>query len=597
MTNNNNNIIREGDFLILAFADGRQIFAQAVKSWKGKSSPPVKINKRSYPTYNLIGLPYGTVLELGSSRLLPLPDGEDLLPAYPSALLDDLGSSSTAGTAATTNNGTTETTSSNATSATAVGTTSVALENEEATAEDNTFPTTDTPAVPIPVEEDDTNNDNDTKNSGNDKMDIQQIQDNRHLVDNNQSQRLAAEEIERLRESGAHGSQIVDMLIENSATFGQKTAFSKAKWIARKQQKHQPRCRVIRCTPLTVCEAIFQSRPRTLLNMREDSLGQILSYANISAGCQVLVFEQCMGVVTGALAQRMGGYGKVLSVYTGQQPTFLEMISRYNLSFAEQFSIKWVHSGDVFGDNNISNIESDESAIDEEKQEREGLHWPCPLQDHTRQYLEKLGSVQEKRDFLAKRCSRFARKLTRHTAEEAKSWLHRRQSDAIVLVVRYDPTETLLGMLPYLAPSSPFVVFCEYMEPLAECFQQLQKQQLAINLRLSGTWMREFQVLPGRTHPSMNMSQSGGYILTGIKLCPTTGKNELDEELIKEIKQQFGGRRGRKKTPPSSNDNNENNNKKSIKRNNPKGNKKRGRLDDNNNVVEATQESNKKLRE
>ena len=58
--------------------------------------------------------------------------------------------------------------------------------------------------------------------------------------------------------------------------------------------------------------------------------------------------------------------------------------------------------------------------------------------------------------------------------------------------------------------------------------------------------MREYQVLEGRTHPNMNMTQSGGFILTGTKLCPKTGQNELDEELLQKLKSQIGGRRGRK---------------------------------------------------
>jgi hypothetical protein len=91
------------------------------------------------------------------------------------------------------------------------------------------------------------------------------------------------------------------------------------------------------------------------------------------------------------------------------------------------------------------------------------------------------------------------------------------------------------------------VVYCEFIEPLAQSFRELQKQGLAINIRLSDTWMREYQVLPGRTHPSMNMSQNGGFILTGIKLCPVTGHNELDDKLLKELKGLVGGRRGRKK--------------------------------------------------
>merc|ERR1711935_1064430 len=141
-----------------------------------------------------------------------------------------------------------------------------------------------------------------------------------------------------MRQDGTHGSAIVNKLIENSSTFDQKTEFSKAKYIKKKQQKYQQRCRIVRCTPFSVRETVFANRPRLLLNMREDTLGQMLSHSNVSAGCQVLVYEQCAGVITGALAWRMGGYGKVLSIYDGQQPSFLEMIRRYNLSFEANFS-------------------------------------------------------------------------------------------------------------------------------------------------------------------------------------------------------------------------------------------------------------------
>jgi hypothetical protein len=165
--------------------------------------------------------------------------------------------------------------------------------------------------------------------------------------------------------------------------------------------------------------------------------------------------------------------------------------------------------------------------------------------------MKTMETQKDRDNFLAKRCARFARKLTRHSPLEAKQWLSSRQSDSLILATRYDPTETLLQMLPYLAPSSPFVIYSEFIEPLTQCFQQLQEHGHAINLRLSDTWTREYQVLPGRTHPNMNMSQSGGFILTGIKLDPETGRNELDESLLKEIRAEIGGRRGKKKTNPS----------------------------------------------
>jgi tRNA (adenine-N(1)-)-methyltransferase non-catalytic subunit len=172
-----------------------------------------------------------------------------------------------------------------------------------------------------------------------------------------------------------------------------------------------------------------------------------------------------------------------------------------------------------------------------------------------------MGPGREQTDFLAKRCARFARKLTRHTDMEGKEWLMKRKCDSVIIATRYDPTATLMGLLPYLAPSCPFVIYCEFIEPLTECFREIQKQNLAINLRLSDTWMREYQILPGRTHPNMTISQSGGFILTGIKLCPETGHNEIDDALIKEIREKIGGRRGKKKPKPN-NDKKEGGNKK-----------------------------------
>jgi tRNA (adenine-N(1)-)-methyltransferase non-catalytic subunit len=296
--------------------------------------------------------------------------------------------------------------------------------------------------------------------------------------------------------------------------------------------------------------------PRKVMNMREDTLGQILSHSNVGAGCRALICETTLGVVTGSVAQRMGGYGKIFSIYSGQQPSFSDMISKFNLSFGENFSIKNLHSGDIFGDDagadatgTVPDGETNTATADEsdtEKADREILHWPCPLRAHTRNYLQNMRTHVERVDFLSKRCARFARKLTRHTPAEAAEWVNERPCDSLIIAARYDPTETLLGLLPYLAPSCPFVVYSEFIEPLAECFREVQKQDLAINLRLSDTWTREYQVLPGRTHPNMNMSQSGGFILTGTKLCPETGHNELDEELLKEIRLQIGGRRGKK---------------------------------------------------
>ena len=55
------------------------------------------------------------------------------------------------------------------------------------------------------------------------------------------------------------------------------------------------------------------------------------------------------------------------------------------------------------------------------------------------------------------------------------------------------------------------------MEPLVECYVQLQQHdRSAVALMITDTWLREYQTLPGRTHPVMTMPSSGGYLLSGI---------------------------------------------------------------------------------
>jgi tRNA (adenine-N(1)-)-methyltransferase non-catalytic subunit len=44
---------------------------------------------------------------------------------------------------------------------------------------------------------------------------------------------------------------------------------------------------------------------------------------------------------------------------------------------------------------------------------------------------------------------------------------------------------------------------------------------MAVNVVLSEQFFRNQQVLPNRTHPFVNMSASGGYILSGSKMRPT----------------------------------------------------------------------------
>ncbi|GAA6097883.1 tRNA (adenine(58)-N(1))-methyltransferase non-catalytic subunit TRM6 [Tachysurus ichikawai] len=98
----------------------------------------------------------------------------------------------------------------------------------------------------------------------------------------------------------------------------------------------------------------------------------------------------------------------------------------------------------------------------------------------------------------------------------AAALLEGRNADGLVIASRFHPCPVLLGLLRFVAPSRPFVVFSQYRETLIECYTKLREQGGAINLKLTDSWLRHYQVLPNRTHPVLLMSGGGGYLLSGI---------------------------------------------------------------------------------
>lgn len=71
-------------------------------------------------------------------------------------------------------------------------------------------------------------------------------------------------------------------------------------------------------------------------------------------------------------------------------------------------------------------------------------------------------------------------------------------------------------MLQFICLSGQFTVYSPYKEPLLDAYVTMKEQGSAVNVNLSETWLRSYQVLPERTHPTVNMSGGGGYLLTGI---------------------------------------------------------------------------------
>lgn len=85
---------------------------------------------------------------------------------------------------------------------------------------------------------------------------------------------------------------------------------------------------------------------------------------------------------------------------------------------------------------------------------------------------------------------------------------------------KHSPKDLFTMCHPFLKPSCYVVVYCEYLQPLAELEKYAKHSKLGVMTVLEEFWTREYQVLPLRTHPHMMTTSSSGYVLTFITVEP-----------------------------------------------------------------------------
>jgi tRNA (adenine-N(1)-)-methyltransferase non-catalytic subunit len=87
----------------------------------------------------------------------------------------------------------------------------------------------------------------------------------------------------------------------------------------------------------------------------------------------------------------------------------------------------------------------------------------------------------------------------------------------------------LARLSPYLMGSSQIVVYSPYLQVLAEILQHTKRQVEYLNPTITESWSRTYQVLPGRTHPLMMTSGTGGYLFHATKIFPSTFQAESNQ--------------------------------------------------------------------
>ncbi|XP_076872923.1 tRNA (adenine(58)-N(1))-methyltransferase non-catalytic subunit TRM6 isoform X1 [Brachyhypopomus gauderio] len=376
-----------------------------------------------------------------------------------------------------------------------------------------------------------------TNNSGSSAETKEAGLDNRHIVDDGKSQKLTRDDIESLKEQGLKGQEIVQQLIDNSTTFRDKTEFAQEKYIKKKKKKYENSITVLKPTSRILAMMYHGREPGKVCHLRCDTLAQLLTLGNIHAGSKVIVFETCAGLVLGSVMERMGGYGSVIQMYPGGGPVraatdsfgfpshFHDTLHEFPLCKLSALLSGTLNTeekdpdgqsdgrpGERVTSSQLSSGGGEEASSEPQKME------VCAEQatDKDKERMERLREqkAQEKRVKMEEKRKRLC---------AAAALLKGRDADGLVIASRFHPCPVLLGLLKFVAPSRPFVVYCQYREPLIECYTKLREQGGAINLRLTDTWSRHYQVLPNRTHPKLLMSGGGGYVLSGTTVAANGG--------------------------------------------------------------------------
>lgn len=371
----------------------------------------------------------------------------------------------------------------------------------------------------------------------NDDEDDECQRDNRNVVDDNTSQKLSTAEIEQLKESGLTQGDLVDVVVRGSMTFAGKNTFSQQKYVQRKRRKYLQYFHMEPITTRSLMGFHTQRDPRRILDLRLDSLANIMTLANIQPGLSqsVLIWDDSLGLVTGAILTKIGHVNDDLTPlqYTGPNPessTYTDQVDdpisakKYNIQKDQntrcEATVVNVHSEPQMQVPNIIhwNLSADIRAqlhsahikmIDPELQE-----YTAKVDTDPSKFPPPIDADQER--------IRLSRYLDRRNRRQRVTNLFKeRQFDSLVIITsNTDVLALLTRLVPFLKSSGKLVVYAQSRELVFESYFHLRRsKEQWVDVNAQDSWCRPYQTATGRVHPAMNCDGGTGTIISATKVC------------------------------------------------------------------------------
>ncbi|KAL7670012.1 hypothetical protein ACOME3_004954 [Neoechinorhynchus agilis] len=272
------------------------------------------------------------------------------------------------------------------------------------------------------------------------------------------------------------GPEIIDKIVECSSSFQRRSLYSQEKYLMKKHSKYSPTFRIERIKLRHLIQ-MYDNKPENIMHLKIDSLSLLLRMSGVSHGSKTIVVDSCFGAVLLAVHQRIGDEGLILDLLDAK------MIAKTHVKHLGFVEIKRYELARVS---------------------------TCSFDNLKQTLSESFGETTELKTGQKRPFSESGR-----LSQECIECIKEAQFESVIIASKYHPQLLLDILFPILKPGALFAVYHRCREILRDTLQALEKSGQTEQLTVTETWMRDFQVLPNRTHPTVKMDGSDSYILSG----------------------------------------------------------------------------------
>ncbi|KAG0143441.1 hypothetical protein CROQUDRAFT_48827 [Cronartium quercuum f. sp. fusiforme G11] len=377
---------------------------------------------------------------------------------------------------------------------------------------------------------------------------------NENIKESDGAQKMTGTDIEELKKSGLSGREIIERQIAQHAAFELKSEFSKEKYIKRKEKKFLKKFTCIEPTMMNITQYLFESSAMAIRGLRPDTLSQMLTLANVRPGWQGIVVDDVGGLVVAAVVERLGGSGTVLVINDADSPPDLHFLSPLNFpapALAPLRSLNWAQLEPDWSSRETREF----TQLSDRAARPKASHPPTrpvvpitstvdeltnptassdaltstvpPLPEHNAVAVQNVSSaVNPPAIKTGKESTRLSKKWERHREViETRQRFFDGAFEGLIVCSEYEPQSIIDKLRSHLAGSASVVIHSPYLSPLASVQHTLRSASDFIHVTISEPWLRRYQVLPGRTHPEMNGTPGGGFLLSAIKVIAPVETN------------------------------------------------------------------------